>query len=292
MDLSIKDWLMVIGVLLLLAVALDGYRRARNERKNQVKLSKNAKRSARNHKSGIDDEYDDHCPDVSTAKTYESDDIGESYKVDPLFEDPFDVEKTAFEMPQEPLPDTLLDDQANEDTLIEEAPLRAFEKDKEAFVEPLDKPEAFTAEPEEIIVLNVMAQSGQILSPHKLKAVLDACDCRFQANGVFYRFEKEHGRGDIQFSVVNMVEPGTFGNSQLDRLQTPGVSFLLCLPGPENPTEAINCMIETAQCVAHNLAANIKDENLCVVTEQQLEYHRQRIRNFLQRKLLGSANVG
>lgn len=37
MELNIRDWLMVIGVLLFLVVALDAYRRAQRDRKNRVK---------------------------------------------------------------------------------------------------------------------------------------------------------------------------------------------------------------------------------------------------------------
>ncbi len=273
MDLSIRDWLMVIGVLLLLAVALDGYRRARRERKNQVKLSRSAKRSARNHRP--DTGHDDASAyDVSSVKTYDNSADGkETYAIDPLFDDPFEQQAPEFDAM------SVIDDAV---------PIAADPIIGNLDTQDNTAPKEAPKQPEEIILLNVLATSGNMLNSKKLKAILDACDCRFQSNGVFYRFEKEQGQGDIQFSVVNMVEPGTFGNEHLDGLETPGVSFLLCLPGPENPTEAITCMIETAQCVASNLQASIKDENLCALTDQQFEYHRQQVRNFLQRKLLTS----
>ena len=52
MELSIRDWMVVIGVLLLLAVGLDGYRRSQIERKNRVRVSKAAKRRAKQSKPG------------------------------------------------------------------------------------------------------------------------------------------------------------------------------------------------------------------------------------------------
>lgn len=39
MDLSIRDWMLVIGVLLILAVLLDGYRRVRKDRVKKVRMS-------------------------------------------------------------------------------------------------------------------------------------------------------------------------------------------------------------------------------------------------------------
>jgi len=39
MDLSIRDWMLVIGVLLILAVLLDGYRRVRKDRGRKVRMS-------------------------------------------------------------------------------------------------------------------------------------------------------------------------------------------------------------------------------------------------------------
>lgn len=39
MDLSIRDWMLVIGVLLILAVLLDGYRRVRKDRVRKVRMS-------------------------------------------------------------------------------------------------------------------------------------------------------------------------------------------------------------------------------------------------------------
>ena len=56
MDLSILDWFVVIVVLLVLVVLLDGYRRAQRSRRNQVRLSKNAKRMAKKGASEADDE--------------------------------------------------------------------------------------------------------------------------------------------------------------------------------------------------------------------------------------------
>ena len=41
MELSIRDWMIIIGVLLILAVLLDGFRRVRRERRNRIRVALN-----------------------------------------------------------------------------------------------------------------------------------------------------------------------------------------------------------------------------------------------------------
>ena len=60
MDLSILDWFIVIIGMLVLVVLLDGYRRAQRSRRNQVRLSKNAKRSSK--KSPVVDKFTSELP--------------------------------------------------------------------------------------------------------------------------------------------------------------------------------------------------------------------------------------
>ena len=38
MDLTIRDWMVVIGVILIVAVVLDAWRRVRSERYSEVKV--------------------------------------------------------------------------------------------------------------------------------------------------------------------------------------------------------------------------------------------------------------
>ena len=46
MDLSVRDWLIIIGALLAIAVLLDGFRRMRNERKDTLRLASKKRREA------------------------------------------------------------------------------------------------------------------------------------------------------------------------------------------------------------------------------------------------------
>ena len=317
MELSIRDWMFVIGVLLLLAVALDGYRRARRERRNQVKLSRNAKRAARrriveepepeqererytselpgggarrvvrsNRTTADSDEpeapvekkalkekkeptisFDDDMVEGETESMEESPEKQSSpavgrYDIDPLFTDPFksdDRDELSF--------------MTAEETNIQPS---LFDCDDSSHA----------SDPQDILVLHVMASSKEGFAGEDLLHILLACDCRFGEMNIFHRYESENARGKIQFSIVNVVEPGVFKLNDIKNFSTPGVSFFLRLPGPKDPMDAFNCMVETAQCLVRNLDGKLTDEGRSTVTEQTLEHYRQRIRDFLKNQLV------
>lgn len=376
MELSIRDWMMVIGVLLLLAVVLDGLRRAQKERRNQVRLSRNAKRMQK--KKHQEDEADEHSfaelpkggarvigsrdesvanqaameefiPDVyeqSVVETKEatetienseatiiddeaitkvdaSDDVsadssnvgavevveneaiaeGESFSAiddsestiteessDLLFDEPvFDYEAKAKKAKKQ----SNKKGKNSAKAMIKEA-LRSVnasddvdevEPEAEQLDIPLDDNETVEQEIDDIIVLHAMAAKDQPFKGRELQELLLACDCRFGKMDIFHRFENGD-TGAEQFSIVNMVEPGTFDLDDIENFSTPGVSFFMRLPGPQEPHEALTCMVETARCLVKNLQGNLKDEQRSTLTDQTVEHYRDRINAHKKRQLM------
>ena len=346
MELSIRDWMVVIGVLLLLAVGLDGYRRSQKERQNRVRVSRAAKRRAKQSKPQQDpafqsseeeddddgfsrlnnadlgisrpasdfddvaeeyvttnDSYDALAPareeELAVGGAADSNDAASSYEeVDPLFENPFEVEASRLpELDQrdkssasavENRPDTesFADVDAGYDAIASEDEKQKGEYQHSLLFES-DR-EVASTKPAEILVLNVLSNNAQGFSGEDLQHILRACDCRFGEMNIFHRYEGENARGQVQFSIVNMVEPGVFDLDDIKSFSTRGVSFFLRLPGPEDPVEAYNCMVEVAQCLVRNLDGVLKDDMHSAVTEQTLEHNRQCIRDYQQRELLAT----
>ncbi|MEZ5501868.1 MAG: cell division protein ZipA C-terminal FtsZ-binding domain-containing protein [Halioglobus sp.] len=56
-------------------------------------------------------------------------------------------------------------------------------------------------------MLNVVARSPQGFRGDDILQILLACDLRFGDMNFFHRHEFEAGRGAIQFSVANMMQP-------------------------------------------------------------------------------------
>jgi len=140
----------------------------------------------------------------------------------------------------------------------------------------------------EVFMLNVVARSEHGFRGDDILHILLACDLRFGDMNFFHRHEFEAGRGAIQFSVANMMQPGVFDIDNMADLSTPGLVFFLTLPGPEDMMKAFDYMLETAQTVARNLGADVLDESRSVLTRQAMEHSRQQIRE-LERRLLAKA---
>jgi cell division protein ZipA len=148
-----------------------------------------------------------------------------------------------------------------------------------------DEPGREVMLPQEVLVVNVLAKGDAAFKGPDLLQLLLACDLRFGEMNIFHRYEKANGKGPIQFSVANLVEPGSFDLDDIDDFSTPGVTFFLTLPGPDKPVTAFNYMVETAQVLVRHLHAELRDDAHSVMTAQTIEHFRQRIRDFERKQL-------
>lgn len=140
-----------------------------------------------------------------------------------------------------------------------------------------------------VFVLNVVARANEGFSGGDILQILLACDLRFGDMDFFHRHESASGRGPIQFSVANMLNPGVFDIDAMDELRTRGLMFFVTLPGPENMLQAFDYMYETAKTVARNLDGDVLDETRSAITRQSIEHMRQQIRE-LERRLMLDGN--
>ena len=132
----------------------------------------------------------------------------------------------------------------------------------------------------EVIVINVLARTGEEFQGPALQRLLEACGLLYGDMDIYHRHETTDTASPVQFSVASAVEPGTFRPAEIATLSTPGISFFMSLPGPGNALQAFNFMYETAQAVVRNLGGELKDERRSVMTSQTAEHCRQRIREF------------
>ncbi|MCH1487817.1 MAG: cell division protein ZipA, partial [Pseudomonadales bacterium] len=130
---------------------------------------------------------------------------------------------------------------------------------------------------QQILVLHVKSRLIGGFNGSDLLQVLLACDMRYGDRDILHRHERAGGTGSLQFSVANMIEPGTFDLEDINTFKTPGVSFFMTLPGPLEPAQAFDCMVETANCVVKNLDAELLDEDHQPLTEEALQALRDRV---------------
>ncbi len=303
MDLTIRDWMVVIGVVLILAVGLDAWRRVRRERypKVKVKLAETpGDISARDEQIAWLKEL----PNGGGRVVDRRDLIDATNKSDAAKRDKIAAIAAASKLPPaaktktktvaEPVADEegLLSGMSTADVGLESATLDWLDNMGKAEDDSAPAQRAVAdqdklprdVEPE-VFMINVVARDQEGFRGEDILHILLACDLRFGDMNFFHRHELEAGRGAIQFSVANMMQPGVFDIDHMGDINTPGLVFFLTLPGPEDMMKAFDYMLETAQAVARNLDGDVLDESRSVLSKQSLEHCRQQIRD-LERRLL------
>ncbi|GLS27518.1 cell division protein ZipA [Marinibactrum halimedae] len=145
--------------------------------------------------------------------------------------------------------------------------------------------EEFT-DPDEVLVINVMAPKGTFFEGPALLDVVLECGMRFGDMSIFHRHQDVEGKGPMLFSMANIVMPGTFNLPEIGSFKTPGVSLFLALPVPGKSLEAFELMYDSAQLLVSELGGELKDENRSVMTQQTVEHYRQRIVDYERKRRL------
>ncbi len=353
MEIGMREWLIVIGALLLLAVLIDGFRRMRKSRSDTLRMSK-----------GMLGGGFDKVADATTVELphggarvvgIRNPDTGaiQPVEADPLLDEP-DLDNLSYNSAVDLLedeeiyarredfdPEFMVEDSlagnssatqedaaaaliaAAEDASVKGAKTSSADRGsqgsssgksfKQSFNLTRDKNNnakpaanntvaeqicAAAAAPQikisnefdEVIVISVVAKQPGGFKGEQLFNLLTACGMHIGDMDIFHRYEYDSGDGPIQFSVANMVKPGNFPAIGTATFSTPGVTFFLGLPGPDDPMKAFDYMFETARCVAKNLNGELKDELRSVMTSQTIEHSRQRVRDF-ERMQLSVRNV-
>lgn len=282
MDLTIRDWMVVVGVLLIVAVLLDAWRRIRRDRSAEVKMKL------------VDSE------ELSVAPEQDFSMFGELPNGGARVVDRSDILRaTGYEVGADKSPPTEHDElvagmtSTAPDGDIEDIDWLdglGSEDGPSEVVNAQPAPSGLVSQEEpEVFMFNVVARSKQGFHGGDILHILLACDLRFGDMGFFHRHELEAGRGAVQFSVTNMMQPGVFDIDNMADMATPGLVFFLTLPGPDDMMQAFDYMLETAKTVARNLDADVLDESRSVVSKQTMEHSRQKIRD-LELRLLAKAH--
>lgn len=319
MELGVRDWMMIVGILLIAVVLVDGFRRMRNDRRGRIRMSLN--KNFVNSSGDVDEVYSTELPGgPRVVPRKRGDALADDQPVTKLGSDDLQLDEDV-PMLMESISATAFDDKdlVMDESIHSHSAEAEQESELSAQAESLDEEpveqerlspqkvrqeqqpqqqeiEAFKVDHNhhhssakdlsnhEVIVINVMAKD-QPFKGADLLHILLACDCRFGEMNIFHRYENASGKGAIQFSIVNSVEPGSFDLNNIEQFSTPGVCFFVKVPGPQKPIQAFDYMVETAQCLVKNLNGELRDETHSVMTSQTLEHCRNRIREIERKQL-------
>jgi cell division protein ZipA len=311
MDLDSRDWLIVIGALLIVGVLLDAWRRYRNDRRNPIRL---ARRSMGPGGGFARDEPDPASAELpgGGARVVVRDADPEPRpapvarrKKEPRLEPSIEARERAA-----PVQDTQEQstreqraqeqnaqeqrDQEQRAALQQSADAAAGVEDvlhHEIDAEPLPAPAETTApQPglsvapqKDVLFVRVVSRGDGGFGGVDLARIFRECDVRLGAQRVFQRTELARGDGAIQFTVFNGTAQGVFDSGLDESFSTRGLGFLMRLGEPQKPLEAFDCMLETARAVAKYCDGELRDDTNSVFTQQTGEHCRERIRDFALR---------
>jgi len=275
MDIGLREWLIVIGIIVIAGILFDGWHRMRGGKgKLKFKLDRNL--------ANLPDVDDDSNELLGPARVVNRNNEPQLNETDlPAVNAREGIREPAAKRrhkeprqgdlhfaAEEPVP-TLLDPVVGEDD----------ESNKEPEVARDQSPV------EEVLVINVLARdAGGFRGPALLQNILES-GLRFGEMDIFHRHESMAGNGEVLFSMANAVKPGTFDLDDIDHFTTPAVSFFLGLPGPRHPKQAFDVMVAAARKLASELNGELKDDQRSVLTAQTIEHYRQRIVEFERRQM-------
>lgn len=149
--------------------------------------------------------------------------------------------------------------------------------------EPLPVVAAEPAPVDYVITLHVMSRQNGFAGQQLLERLLQY-GLRFGDMNIFHRHEFPTGHGMTLFSMAQALEPGTFNIDELSRLQVPGVSFFMAVPGYKSLT-AFDLMMDTARRLAADLDGEMLDSGSALVTPELMAQWRDELAAFERHRL-------
>ncbi|MBV4490643.1 cell division protein ZipA [Pseudomonas oryzicola] len=292
MEIGLREWLIVIGIIVIAGILFDGWRRMRGG-KGKLKFR-------------LDRSYSNLPDEEGNAEVLGPSRVLETHKEPELDESDLpSLSASARDREREPKPA-----KASKRGKRATAAVEAQQGDLNLSAEPreadlfADSDEDFAAQntrnstptpasssikelppAEEVLVISVISRDeGGFKGPALLQNILES-GLRFGEMDIFHRHESMAGHGEVLFSMANAVKPGVFDLDDIDHFSTRAVSFFLGLPGPRHPKQAFDVMVAAARKLAHELNGELKDDQRSVLTAQTIEHYRQRIVEFERRAL-------
>lgn len=226
-----------------------------------------------NEDSALDTAINENEQGINFSVALESDKtmLGDSQPLDveeqdsPVFESPIAQEKEDFLAPKitvTPVPEPSEPVLSSSDSMSEEP-----------------------CEPMDVLVFNVVPAEDEEISGAQLLPTLLTLGLKFGDMDIFHRHQEANGNGDVLFSLVNMVKPGTFDIDNMEQFTTSGISLFMTIPHKHGNMESFNMMLNAAAKIAESFGGQVLDGDRSTLTKQSTQHYVQRIRE-VERKML------
>jgi len=100
------------------------------------------------------------------------------------------------------------------------------------------------------------------------------------AHGRYNVFHRKHSDGRTLFCAASLVEPGVFNLSKMPQEEFRGLTLFAVLPGPLEPLQTLDAVIETAGELAAALHGTLQDSHGAPLSMQRAEALREDVARF------------
>ena len=274
--------LLVVGLLLLAYIYLSG-RSKRKDTDFPGQASESQDPLFADHRSERKETPDEPLPEMPEPESFESFDTS-PVEDGPVFDDDMD-----FFTPLEDMPTEDRDKNQSQKlfaTIAEKidafsARLTPRRKERmEASAAKAGEPAVSDPGEEKIISLSVVAPEGYVLDGAQLYKVFVQRGYEHGEMGIFHSRYKDK----TIFSIVNMVEPGSFDLESIDSMQTPGITLFLQLPGTIAADVLFEVLVSEAGDIARALGGTVLDSQRSTLTKQTIQHMREGIYEYMHRQ--------
>ncbi|MGS0695865.1 cell division protein ZipA [Shewanella sp. 0m-4] len=158
------------------------------------------------------------------------------------------------------------------------APLKPAAQEPATVEEPKQAATDELGEPQDVLVLHVVAKEGEELSGAELLPCLLTLNFKFGDMNIFHRHEDNAGTGKVLFSMANMVKPGVFDPDNMEQFSTQGVVLFMTLPCYGDALMNFSIMLNSAHQIADDLGGVVLDGGRDEWLESTKQNYIQRIR--------------
>lgn len=139
---------------------------------------------------------------------------------------------------------------------------------------------ANTGEQQKIVTLRVCAVGDGRWSGRDLSSALEGHGLAYGRYQVYHR---KHVDGRSIFCVASLIEPGTFDAAHMVDEEFRGVSMFAVLPGPLEPLQAVDALLNTARELARDLSGTLQDGKGMPFSPQRIAALREDVARFQSR---------
>ena len=295
MDFDLRQWLLVLGPMVIAAVLVHGYIRMRASQ-NQIKMKLDKAFVSQAGESTKEDDFNllkGELPNGGARVIESSDPLSDMPVLEETSGVPAHRISGALEIEESAGVRSLSDNMpfeesvrlsVNDSKARRDIDLEPFENDviSPPDIDPDQRTEVIsessvksTELPEMFVVINVLSLADPFPGEPLLEILVEG-DMTFGEMDIFHR----QVDGEIRFSLANAVEPGTFDLAAISEFSTPGVTMFMRVHELRQPVVALDEMLAVADAIALELGGEGRDETRSVMTPQTIEHCRESIREF------------